>query len=75
MDEVRQAELMEWKLNKLNKYIAEMFEQAKALPAGNMRYAIEAGFFAGVLGAVKDDIQATLDTIDEIRNERKGISA
>lgn len=67
--------LMEHSLNEVNNYIAEMLEQAKALPAGNMRYAIEAGFFAGVLGAVKDDIQATLTTIGDIDNEKEAISA
>ena len=67
--------LMEHSLNEVNNYIAEMLEQAKALPAGNMRYAIEAGFFAGVLGVIQNNIQATLDTIEDIRQEREALSA
>ena len=67
--------LMEHSLNEVNNYIAEMLEQAKALPAGNMRYAIEAGFFAGVLGVIQNNIQATLETIKEIENKKEAISA
>lgn len=40
-----------------------------------MRCAVEAGFFAGVLGAVKNNIQATLETIKEIENKKEAISA
>ena len=67
--------LMEHSLNEVNNYIAEMLEQAKALPDGNMQYAIEAGFFAGVLGVIQNNIQATLETIKEIENKKEAISA
>ena len=59
------ARLMEQQLQDIKNYIAEMFEQSKALPKDSNKHACEAGFFAGVLSIIQSKVNATLETVNE----------